>query len=136
MSVWSRVRVALLGLLFLALVVGRLANVLAPIAASLAPAVCKICHGCSVGDHEDVCDCDACHAVEEGRVAAVPSVHERAHGALAGETSFVPAPGVVVDLPSEGAPTGMSWVVPAAIHAPLSSKHPDPPVEPPPRICA
>lgn len=132
MSLRARARVLLLACLFVGLVIGRLASVLAPISAAVAPAVCRVCHGCGVAEHDDVCDCEACHAVDEGRSEGGASVHEPAHDAVADHAVAAPAPGwaalfdVVPPRPSGARllalPLGARWL----------PKGSDPPVVPPP----
>lgn len=123
-------------LLALAIVCGRLAGIVAPLAASLAPVVCSICHGCAIhgddepGDHA-VCDCTACRDVAAGKASGAPSVHDLDHGGAPSEATYdggaALTPSVVVVLPPSSA------LLPIPVASALASAGPRPPPSPPPR---
>ncbi len=126
----------LLGVLFLGLVVGRLASVLAPIGAAFAPAVCRVCHGCGVAEHDEICDCEACQAVEEGREARAPSVHEPAHGALLEPAIAAPAAAWATPLDVAQRRTDLCRLLTLMPLEDLLPRGADPPVVPPPERAA
>ncbi len=136
MSPGLRLRAALLGLLFLGLLVGRLSSVLAPIAAALAPAVCRVCHGCGVGEPGELCDCDACHAVDEGRAARAPSMHEPIHDAVLEHQAASPAPGWAGVFGPLAKPVSAARTLSNPSPRALRPRGLDPPLVPPPDVAS
>jgi hypothetical protein len=141
-----------MGVLVLALVLGRLGGVISPVMAAMAPAVCSICHGCpirhaegptsSVGSHEEghdeahearICDCEACQLVAAGIRQPGTSAHEPTHDMGASAKTLVSPAGWPLWLAQEAPLARVSWLLswPATPHlrsAPLLA-----PPTPPPR---
>lgn len=136
MQAWHRalrsLGAALVAMVAGAIVLGRLAGVIAPIAASFATAACVVCHGCPVEHDHDVCDCEACGDVVAGKADGAASIHNPPHGSAANDAAaFDPGSGFETSLPILRA-HGSSYLLAERVIT-LSSLRPRAPPESPPR---